>query len=206
MIITGIESNFINLIIFIILIRKLIFAEKKKLLFFNGLPLCPFGIGLAQSLHHLLTMMTTQGEGKPRIIILDDDLELCSLVGGILEDHDFDVVTFADPLEALDSMLEIRPDLIIADINMPKMDGLTFREQLFNDDRFRLIPIIFLTARRHAEQRIEGLMAGADAYVTKPFLPRELIATVKNVLRRARHYQAPSQSSPHSDELPTQKR
>ena len=130
--------------------------------------------------------MTSQGKKKQLVAILDDDVELCSLVGGILEDHDYEVMTFADPFEALYSMPKLLPDVVISDINMPKMDGYTFRQRFLEDEHLRDIPWIFLTARRSPEQRVEGIESGSDAYVTKPFLPRELVAIVKNVIQRLR--------------------
>ena len=130
--------------------------------------------------------MTSQGKKKQLVAIIDDDVELCSLVGGILEDHDYEVMTFADPFEALYSMPKLLPDVVISDINMPKMDGYTFRQRFLEDEHLRDIPWIFLTARRSPEQRVEGIESGSDAYVTKPFLPRELVAIVKNVIQRLR--------------------
>jgi len=134
--------------------------------------------------------MASALKSENKIMVLDDDTDMGALISAILLDNDFKVKTFTQPRLALEALEEIRPDLIIADINMPEMDGFMFRKHISDDERFRLIPLIFLTARVRTDDRIEALSIGADAFITKPFSPRELIATVQNVLRKIQSYQA----------------
>jgi len=123
-------------------------------------------------------------------MILDDSVEMCRLLGSILSDNNFETMAFTDPNRALQALQHTRPAAVVSDIAMPGMDGITFRQHLLRDDRLRPIPFVFLTARKDLEGKIEGIKAGADAYLTKPFLPTELIVTVQNALRRAADYQS----------------
>ena len=77
-----------------------------------------------------------------------------------------------------------RPDLVITDVMMPRVDGYQFLQQLREDDRFKSLPVIFLTARGMTRDRIQGYNAGCDAYLSKPFDPDELVSMVNNLLKR----------------------
>jgi len=131
-----------------------------------------------------------ESRSKPLVLVLDDNVEMCQLLVTILSDQNFDILPFTDSQKAFQAIRKIKPDIVVSDINMPRMDGISFREHLLQDERLRLIPFVFLTARSEPEDRIQGLEAGADAYLTKPFRPTELVATVKNALRRATDYQS----------------
>ena len=116
------------------------------------------------------------------IMIVDDEKRLVSLVESYLIQEGYRVVSANNGKEALRVASRERPDLIILDIMMPEMDGYAFmREHRKELDT----PIILLTARVDDEERVIGLELGADDYVTKPFRPRELVARVRAVLRRA---------------------
>ncbi|HHS97998.1 MAG TPA: response regulator transcription factor [Chloroflexi bacterium] len=115
------------------------------------------------------------------ILVVDDEPEIVRLVRAYLEEAGFRVVTAYDGEEALAAVRRERPDLIVLDILMPKVDGLEFTRRV---RRERDVPIIMLTARAEETDRIVGLELGADDYVTKPFSPRELVARVRAVLRR----------------------
>src|SRR6266568_2791522 len=100
-----------------------------------------------------------------------------------------DVIEARDGKEALSRFAADRPDLIVLDIGMPEFDGLDVcREVRKNSD----VPILFLSARDEEIDRILGLEIGGDDYVTKPFSPRELVARVNAILRRARNAPAPA--------------
>ncbi len=122
------------------------------------------------------------------ILVVDDEPEIVRLVRAYLEEAGFRVVTAFNGEEAMYVTRHEKPDLIVLDILMPRMDGLEFTRRI---RRERDVPIIMLTARVEETDRIVGLELGADDYVTKPFSPRELVARVRAVLRRA---QAPPQS------------
>lgn len=116
------------------------------------------------------------------IMIVDDEKRLVSLVESYLTQDGYRVVSANNGVEALPTANREKPDLIILDIMMPKMDGYEFmREHRKEADT----PIILLTARVDDDERVIGLEVGADDYITKPFRPRELVARVRAVLRRA---------------------
>jgi len=116
------------------------------------------------------------------IMIVDDEKRLVSLVKNYLTQEGYRVVTANDGKEALPIASREKPDLIVLDLMMPEMDGYGFmREHRKEFDT----PIIMLTARVDDDERVIGLELGADDYITKPFRPRELVARVRAVLRRA---------------------
>lgn len=116
------------------------------------------------------------------IMIVDDEKRLVSLVESYLTQEGYRVVSANNGVEALPIARRENPDLIILDIMMPEMDGYEFmRTHRHEADT----PIILLTARVDDDERVIGLELGADDYITKPFRPRELVARVRAVLRRA---------------------
>ncbi len=120
---------------------------------------------------------------QPRILIVDDEERIRSLVASYLESDGFDVVEAANGREAVAEVERRKPDLVVMDVRMPGLDGF---EALAEIRKFSDVYVIMLTARAEETDRIVGLSVGADDYVTKPFSPRELVARVKAVLRRAR--------------------
>jgi DNA-binding response OmpR family regulator len=113
---------------------------------------------------------------------VDDDATVAEVVGRYLEREGFDVESVADGRTALDRAVASPPDLMVLDLMLPEMDGLEVFRTLRS---FAPIPVIMLTARGDEDDRIIGLELGADDYMAKPFSPRELVARVKSVLRRA---------------------
>jgi DNA-binding response OmpR family regulator len=124
------------------------------------------------------------------VLVVDDEPEIVRLVRAYLEEAGFRVAIASDGEEALYVARHEKPDLVVLDVLMPRMDGLEFTRRI---RRERDVPIIMLTARAEETDRIVGLELGADDYVTKPFSPREVVARVRAVLRRA---QAPPESPP----------
>lgn len=116
------------------------------------------------------------------ILVVDDEKRLVSVVEAYLEQEGYRVAKAYNGREALHIARNEKPDLIILDVMMPEMDGLEFmRHHRKENDT----PIILLTAKVESDDRVIGLELGADDYVTKPFRPRELLARIKAVLRRA---------------------
>ncbi len=117
------------------------------------------------------------------IMIVEDDQNTSSLVKTYLERAGFATISAADGEKALQMAKQLRPCFVILDIMLPGLDGWEVCRQLrtFSD-----IPILMLTAREEEIDRVTGLSLGADDYVVKPFSPRELVARVKAILRRAR--------------------
>ena len=116
------------------------------------------------------------------ILVVDDEPEIVRLVRSYLEQDGYRVVTAYNGEEAFYTARHERPDLIVLDVLMPKMDGLELTRRIRREED---VPIIMLTARADETDRIVGLEMGADDYVTKPFSPREVVARVRAVLRRA---------------------
>ena len=116
------------------------------------------------------------------ILVVDDEKNIVQLARLYLNKEGFQVEAAYDGAQALEKARRLRPDLIILDIMMPEPDGLSVCKELRKTSN---VPIIILTARSDDVDRIVGLELGADDYVTKPFNPRELVARVKSVLRRA---------------------
>jgi CheY-like chemotaxis protein len=114
------------------------------------------------------------------ILVVDDSPVVVDLVREALQGDGYDVITARDGLEALDAVKRQRFDLILLDIDMPRMNGYQLCKLLKNDPSFRDIPIIMLTAKSSETDRMWGTKAGSDEYLTKPFN----YAKVKEVLRR----------------------
>ncbi len=123
------------------------------------------------------------------IMVVDDEKRLVSLVESYLNQAGYRVVTASNGRQALTVAARENPDLIILDLMMPEMDGHEFTEIYRKEHN---TPIIMLTARVEEEEQVIGLELGADDYVTKPFRPRELMARVRAVLRRAGQAEPPA--------------
>ena len=118
-----------------------------------------------------------------QILVVDDELSIVDVLQYNLEKSGYEVVTATNGLDALKLVHQHQPDLAILDITMPGLDGLEVCGKLRHEFG---TPVILLTARDSEIDKIVGLEVGADDYITKPFSPRELVARVKAVLRRAK--------------------
>ena len=123
------------------------------------------------------------------ILVVDDEHKIAHLVRDYLENAGFRVAVAYDGKMALAQFRYEQPDLVVLDLNLPQLDGIDVARAI---RRERSTPIIMLTARVEETDRIVGLELGADDYVTKPFSPRELVARVRAVLRRAGESELPS--------------
>lgn len=118
---------------------------------------------------------------EPRVLVVDDEPMVREVLARYLEQEGFDVSTAEDGEEALSAFESNRPDLVLLDLMLPRIDGLeVFRRMRAGSTT----PVIMLTARGDETDRVVGLELGADDYVTKPFSPREVVARVRAVLRR----------------------
>jgi DNA-binding NarL/FixJ family response regulator len=119
-----------------------------------------------------------------RLLIVDDEPNLLRALEAYLSAEGFEITTARSGVEALVKLAQSIPDLIISDIRMPGMSGYELARQVRDSSRTALVPIVFLTAKGETADRIEGFRAGVDAYFTKPFVPDELLALIKNILSR----------------------
>jgi DNA-binding response OmpR family regulator len=115
------------------------------------------------------------------ILVVDDEPKIASLARDYLEHAGFAVVVASDGPSALDAVVRQRPDLVVLDLGLPRLDGLDVTREI---RRTSTLPIVMLTARDDELDKLLGLELGADDYLTKPFSPRELVARVRAVLRR----------------------
>jgi two-component system alkaline phosphatase synthesis response regulator PhoP len=121
---------------------------------------------------------------KRKILVVDDELQVCQLVQDILEQHGFAVTPCHTTDEAFAKMRNGLPDLIILDLRLPTIGGLEFCRQLKTDPKTQKIPVIMVTVQDTETDKVIGLEAGADDYLTKPFGQRELLARIKAIFRR----------------------
>jgi len=128
---------------------------------------------------------------EPTILVVEDEPSIAEVVGLYLQRAGYQVQTAADGKIATTMLEKGIPDLVILDLMLPEIDGLSLTRWL--RDRSD-VPIIMLTARREEIDRIAGLEMGADDYVVKPFSPQELVSRVRAVMRRLKREQAPAES------------
>jgi DNA-binding response OmpR family regulator len=124
------------------------------------------------------------------VLVVDDEPQILGLVRDYLEHGGFAVLTAADGPAALRTARTQRPDLVVLDLGLPGLDGLDVTRSLRREGD---MPIIILTARADESDKLVGLELGADDYVTKPFSPKELVARVRAVLRRAEALRRPTE-------------
>ena len=134
--------------------------------------------------------MTAQSMTGKRVLVVDDEPVVREVLTAYLEREGFKVDEAGDGEAALKSLSTLSPDLVVLDLMIPEIDGLTVLAEL---RRHSSMPVILLTARAEETDRVLGLELGADDYVVKPFSPREVVARVRAVLKRAG--QAPDQQS-----------
>ncbi len=123
---------------------------------------------------------------KAKILVTDDIKQNVKLLRVILTASDYDVIEAYDGIEALEKARAERPDLIIMDVMMPRLTGYEACRKLREDDALRDIPVIMVTALHEMDDRIKGIEAGADDFISKPFNKVELLARVKSLLRTRR--------------------
>ena len=119
-----------------------------------------------------------------RILVVDDEPAVRESLASSIAFEDYEIDTAADGLDALDKLDRVKPDLIVLDVLMPRLDGLTTCRRL--RVRGETLPVLMLTARDTVGDRVTGLDAGADDYLVKPFELDELLARVRALLRRSR--------------------
>ena len=119
-----------------------------------------------------------------RILVVDDETDLLSMVEMRLTANGYEVITAQDGQEGLDKAKSEKPDLMILDLMLPKMDGYKVCALLKKDARYSKTPIILFTARAQEDDKQLGSEVGADAYITKPFDPDTLLVKIEELLRK----------------------
>jgi DNA-binding response OmpR family regulator len=127
-------------------------------------------------------MDSRSGTGRETVLVADDSMTVLAMVSARLERAGYDVVTATRGDEALRLAQELRPRLVILDVEMPGLDGMEVARQLRADESLAGMLIILLTAHTEADEVASGLAAGADDYLTKPFSPQELQARIEQLL------------------------
>ncbi|USK69469.1 response regulator transcription factor [Peribacillus asahii] len=136
-----------------------------------------------------------------RILVVDDEKSIVTLLKYNLEQAGFSVITAFDGEEGLQTVVEQKPDLVVLDLMLPKLDGIEVCKQL---RQLKVnVPILMLTAKDDEFDKVLGLELGADDYLTKPFSPREVVARIKAILRRAQQQAPIAEQGTHEDEQPS---
>jgi two-component system, OmpR family, response regulator len=132
-------------------------------------------------------MTTPSGDGRKRpeaqLLVVEDEPNILELLAASLRYAGFEVISASAGTEAVQAAQRHRPDLIVLDVMLPDMDGFEVAKRLTNDRAG--VPILFLSARDATSDKVRGLTTGGDDYVTKPFSLEELIARLRNLLRRS---------------------
>ena len=121
---------------------------------------------------------------KTKIALIDDDNDMVDLLSTYLN-NEFDVSIFTNVKEITDKLVDLNPDIILLDVNMPDKDGFEIIEELKVNRRTRGIPVIFISALTESEYAIKGLQLQAEDYIRKPFNPEEIKLKINGILRRA---------------------
>jgi len=116
------------------------------------------------------------------ILIVDDAASMRGLVAMTLRNAGYEVIEASDGRDALNKLKSCRVNLIVTDLNMPNMDGITFIKTVKSMPTYKLIPIIMLTTESQEEKKLEGQKAGAKAWIVKPFKPDTLVNVVKKII------------------------
>ncbi len=128
-----------------------------------------------------------------KVLVVDDEPSISALLSATLRLIDFQVRAAADGAEALRAAAEFQPDLVVLDVMLPDLDGFEVARRLRGGGR--PVPVLFLTARDAVEDRISGLTAGGDDYVTKPFSLEEVVLRIRAILRRCQVVPAQADSA-----------
>jgi two-component system phosphate regulon response regulator OmpR len=134
-------------------------------------------------------------DDAPHLLVVDDDRRIRDLLSRFLSTEGYRVTTAESAIHARSKLGGLSFDLLILDVMMPGESGVEFAKSIRNSKGGNGVPILMLTARHEIEQRIEGLQAGADDYLAKPFEPRELSLRISNILKRAQPPAAPAPES-----------
>jgi chemosensory pili system protein ChpA (sensor histidine kinase/response regulator) len=118
----------------------------------------------------------------PVVMVVDDSITMRKVTSRVLENHSLEVITAQDGVDAVEKLHDRVPDLMLLDIEMPRMDGYQLLEHIRADARLRHVPVVMITSRAGQKHRKKARTAGANAYLTKPYQEAELIEQVSEML------------------------
>lgn len=121
-------------------------------------------------------------ETKKKVLVVDDQPHIVRLIQVNLEKEGLEVATASDGVEGIQRVRQLKPDLVILDVIMPRKDGFEVLREIKTDPELSETPVIMLTVKTHNADIVEGLREGAELYLPKPFHPKELVSLVKRVL------------------------
>lgn len=117
------------------------------------------------------------------VMVVDDSVTLRQMIAELLEGRGLKVTVASDGVEALEQIKTNRPDLVVLDIVMPRMNGYEVCRRLKSDPKTQSLPVVMCSSKSEEFDRYWGMKQGADAYIAKPFHPQELVGTIKQLLR-----------------------
>jgi chemosensory pili system protein ChpA (sensor histidine kinase/response regulator) len=123
-----------------------------------------------------------ESRGRPLVMVVDDSITMRKITGRVLERNDFDVLTAKDGIDALEKLAERVPDVLLLDIEMPRMDGFELAEHMRGEPRLSGVPIIVITSRTGEKHRQRALDLGVQRYLGKPYQEAELITQIGEIL------------------------
>ncbi len=139
--------------------------------------------GLEQAIEPVKALVTPREEARqPLVMVVDDSITMRKVTSRVLENHSIEVMTAFDGLDAIEKLHEQVPDLLLLDIEMPRMDGYELAQHIRSDARLRHVPIVMITSRSGQKHRKKARDAGANAYLTKPYQEVDLVAKVGEML------------------------
>jgi len=139
--------------------------------------------GLDQAIEPVRALVTpTEVTRQPLVMVVDDSITMRKVTSRVLENHSIEVMTALDGLDAIEKLHERVPDLMLLDIEMPRMDGYELAQHIRSDARLRHVPIVMITSRSGQKHRRKARDAGANAYLTKPYQEADLVAQVGEML------------------------
>ena len=139
---------------------------------------------LAEGLEHATVAPVVEAVRTPLVMVVDDSITMRKVTGRVLERHEYEVETAKDGVDALEKLHERVPDLMLLDIEMPRMDGFELAQQMKADPRFRHVPIIMITSRTGEKHRQRAFDIGVERYLGKPYQEAELLAQISEVLEQ----------------------
>ncbi len=141
---------------------------------------------LAQPQRPVVEAVPTEQRRVPLVMVVDDSLTMRKVTGRVLERHNFDVVSARDGVEALERLEERVPDLMLLDIEMPRMDGYELATAMRADPRYAAVPIVMITSRSGEKHRQRAFELGVQRYLGKPYQELDLMRNVYDLLGIAR--------------------